>query len=158
MRLVSRKMILPTLLAVLVIVSSVVYSHCQIPCGIYDDRARVEMLAEHITTIEKSVAAINELTAQAKPDQNQLIRWINNKDTHADAAAEIITYYFMAQRIKPVDTNAGKAYDEYIKRLTSLHRALVMFMKTKQSADPALTDGLRGLLVEFEKQYFKTGS
>jgi nickel superoxide dismutase len=28
---------------------------CEIPCGIYDDEMRINMIAEHITTIEKSV-------------------------------------------------------------------------------------------------------
>lgn len=29
-------------------------AHCEIPCGIYDDQMRVNMIGEHITTIEKS--------------------------------------------------------------------------------------------------------
>ncbi len=26
-------------------------AHCEIPCGIYDDEMRINMIAEHITTI-----------------------------------------------------------------------------------------------------------
>ena len=31
------------------------FAHCQIPCGIYDDKMRFTMMAEHVTTIEKSM-------------------------------------------------------------------------------------------------------
>lgn len=37
------------------------WAHCQIPCGIYDDAARFKALAEHITTIEKSITEIGTL-------------------------------------------------------------------------------------------------
>ncbi|MDY6953871.1 MAG: superoxide dismutase [Ni], partial [Thermodesulfobacteriota bacterium] len=33
-------------------------AHCEIPCGIYDDQMRIDMIAEHITTIEKSMKQI----------------------------------------------------------------------------------------------------
>ena len=36
-------------------------AHCEIPCGIYDDEMRFGMMAEHITTIEKSIKQIIEL-------------------------------------------------------------------------------------------------
>jgi hypothetical protein len=44
-------------------VSLMVFSHCQIPCGIYDDQARLDMMAEHIGTIEKSINQVNEISA-----------------------------------------------------------------------------------------------
>jgi nickel superoxide dismutase len=31
---------------------------------------------------------------------NQLVRWIMNKETHADEIQRIVTQYFMTQRIK----------------------------------------------------------
>ena len=33
-------------------------AHCQIPCGIYDDHARVHAMLEDVTTIEKSLVLI----------------------------------------------------------------------------------------------------
>ena len=32
-----------------------IYSHCQIPCGIYDDLMRIHQMEEHVETIEKSM-------------------------------------------------------------------------------------------------------
>ena len=76
-------------------------AHCQIPCGIYDDAARLTLMKEHVTTIEKSMNEIARLTAASPKDPNQLVRWVNNKEVHADKLTEIVTCYFLAQRIKP---------------------------------------------------------
>ena len=134
--------------------ASIVYSHCQIPCGIYSDPARFDMIAEHITTIEKSMKQITELSKQDKPNMNQITRWVNNKENHADELSHIVTYYFMAQRIKPVDKTNGKAYHEYIKKLTLLHEILIYSMKAKQTTDLSNVEKLRSLLTEFRVAYF----
>ena len=36
-----------------IFISSLVYSHCQVPCGIYDDALRIHQIQEHIETITK---------------------------------------------------------------------------------------------------------
>jgi len=38
-------------IASVVALSSLAFAHCQVPCGIYDDQARLDALEEHITTI-----------------------------------------------------------------------------------------------------------
>ncbi|MBD3267287.1 superoxide dismutase, partial [bacterium] len=45
------------------------FSHCQIPCGIYGDDLRFSLMKEHITTMEKSMRLIKELSAD-NPDLN----------------------------------------------------------------------------------------
>jgi len=132
---------------------SIVYSHCQIPCGIYDDPTRFDMLAEHITTIEKSMKQITELSKQYKPNMNQIVRWVQNKENHADELSHIVTYYFMAQRVKPVDEADAKAYKKYVKQLTLLHKMLVYSMKAKQTTDLSNVEKLRTLLAEFKTDY-----
>jgi nickel superoxide dismutase len=77
-----------------------VWAHCQIPCGIYDDQLRTKLMAEDITTIEKSMQEIIRLSAQAKPDNNQLVRWVVNKEDHVARFNEIVTYYFKTQEHK----------------------------------------------------------
>jgi nickel superoxide dismutase len=129
-----------------------VYSHCQIPCGIYDDPARLKEIAEHITTIEKSMNQINELS-QAEPlNMNQVVRWINNKDLHADELSEIVTYYFMAQRIKSAEPGSAE-YEKYIRQITLLHDMLVTSMKCKQTTDLANVEKLKTLLEAFTQAY-----
>mgnify|MGYP001618166897 CR=1 FL=1 len=149
----NKKLVLGAVLVSAVVFGSLAYSHCQIPCGIYDDEARFGAIAEHITTIEKSMKEIESLSAQAKPNMNQIVRWVNNKDQHADELSEIVTYYFMAQRIKLPPEGDTKAYDDYVKKLTLLHRMLVDAMKAKQTTDLANVQELRSLLEEFHGVY-----
>lgn len=132
----------------------VVRSHCQIPCGIYDDPMRVQMIAEHITTIEKSMREIEQLSSADKPNMNQIVRWVSNKDAHADELSDIVTYYFMAQRLEPVDSAAGEEYDAYVGKLTLLHEMVYYSMKCKQTMDMANTAKLRELLEKFKVAYF----
>lgn len=139
-------------------ITSLVYSHCQIPCGIYDDPARLAAIAENITTIEKAMKSIEELSAQQKPNMNQIVRWVNVKDEHAEDIAHIVSYYFMAQRIKPVDKSDATGYEKYIKQLTLLHEMLVYSMKAKQTTDLANVEKLRSLLTDFRSAYLGEGT
>jgi len=151
---VRKKIAAAGIMATVAILVSIAYSHCQIPCGIYDDDARFDEMAEHITTIEKSMKLITELSAQDKPNMNQIVRWVNNKELHADELSEIVTYYFMAQRVKlPADGDA-KAQNDYVKKLTLLHRMLVYSMKAKQTTDLENVEQLKSTLNEFHKIYF----
>lgn len=134
--------------------ASMAYPHCQIPCGIYNDQARFDMVAEHIATIEKSMNMIRQLSKQDKPNMNQLVRWVKNKENHADEVSDIVTYYFMAQRIKPAFETNGKEYNEYVKKLTLLHKMLVYSMKAKQTTDLTNVEKLTSLLAEFHSAYF----
>ena len=129
-------------------------AHCQIPCGIFDDPARFVSMREHVTTIEKSMKQIVVTAAEDKAGVNQMVRWVNNKETHADELAEIVTYYFMAQRVKaPEDTSDEAAMKKYTGELLLLHKILVHAMKSKQSTDVTITKKLGELITEFEASY-----
>jgi nickel superoxide dismutase len=138
-------------------VTPFVYSHCQLPCGIYDDPARLAAIAENITTIEKAMKSIEELSAQPKPNMNQVVRWVNDKDEHAEDIAHIASYYFMAQRIKPVDKSDAAGYEKYVKQLTLLHEMIIYSTKAKQTTDLANVEKLRSLLGEFRIAYLGDG-
>ena len=142
-----------SILAVVAILASIAYSHCQIPCGIYDDEARFGAITEHITTIEKSMKEIERLSAEPKPNMNQIVRWVNTKELHADELSEIVTYYFMAQRVKLPADGDSKAQNQYVKKLTLLHRMLVYAMKAKQTTDMANVDKLKVAHDKFHKAY-----
>lgn len=129
-------------------------AHCEIPCGIYDDEARADMIAEHITTIEKSMNRITALSKEAPLNHNQIVRWVQNKESHADKLQNIATQYFMTQRIKPADGEDTEAYAAYIKKLALLHQMVVYAMKSKQTTDLANVEKLRSLLAEFRGEYF----
>jgi nickel superoxide dismutase len=152
----SRKMIFLLFFLILMIgfpFKQILFAHCQIPCGIYDDPMRFNMIAEHITTIEKSMNQIMELSKSNPVNYNQIVRWVNNKEKHADELSEIITYYFLAQRIKPVSVEEGDPYKSYLQKLEMLHLLLVNTMKTKQSTDLSIITALRDLSTRFQKAY-----
>ncbi len=152
-KLIDKKLLAAMLLVSAVLLGSLAYSHCQIPCGIYDDEARFNEMAEHITTIEKSMKEIVTLSADSKPNMNQVVRWVNNKDLHADELSEIVTYYFMAQRIKLPPEGDTKAYNAYVAKLALLHKMLVYSMKAKQTTDLTNVEELRTALDQFHKAY-----
>jgi nickel superoxide dismutase len=131
-----------------VLASANAWAHCEIPCGIYDDHMRIHMIEEHATTIEKSMNQIVELSGQTPANYNQLIRWVTNKEQHANELQEIVTQYFMTQRIKP-DAK------DYEKKVTLLHKMLLAAMKCKQTTDLANVKELRTLTTEFEGLYFE---
>lgn len=135
-----------TLLTLLLSLSTA-SAHCEIPCGIYDDSMRIKMIAEHIGTIEKSMGQITDLENANPSNSNQLVRWVMNKESHANELQEIVTQYFLTQRIKP-------GQDNYEKKLILLHQMLLAAMKSKQTVDLAHTAELKKLLGEFEKLYF----
>lgn len=143
-----------TLVAGLMIMGQPTFAHCEIPCGIYGDSIRLALIKEHITTIEKSMTMINELSAAEHPDYNQLVRWVVNKEEHAKKIQDIVSQYFLHQRIKPTDPADSEHYDKYIKELTLLHQTLVYAMKSKQSTDLTIIDSLNKTVDAFAKSYF----
>ena len=149
----KRIMVVGGAVLAVVALTSLVKSHCEIPCGIYDDDAGMKEIAEHIFTIEKSMKQIDYLSKQESPNWNQVTRWVNNKELHANKLNDIVTQYFMTQRIKPADSGDQAAYADYTKKLTLLHQMLVFSMKSKQTTDVAHTAKLRSLLGEFHNAY-----
>lgn len=127
-------------------------SHCEIPCGIYDDGMRIKLIREHIETIEKSMNMIKKLTGRDEKNYNQIVRWINNKEAHAEELQHIVYQYFMTQRIKPVaEDEAG--YGNYMEKLALLHRLLIGAMKSKQTLELDHIEEMRGLVDRFEEAY-----
>ncbi len=135
-------------LASLLFIVSNASAHCEIPCGIYDDEMRVDMILEHIVTIEKSMNQILYIQKKKDHNANQLVRWIMNKERHADKLQEIVSQYFMTQRIKP-DAK------DYEKKLGVLHKMLVYSMRCKQTTDLKHVKELRSLVEAFQKLYFE---
>jgi nickel superoxide dismutase len=130
-------------------------AHCQVPCGIYDDEARFKLLFEHVTTIEKAMKEIASLSGQSPVNYNQLVRWVMNKEKHAEEFSEILSYYFLAQRLVPRDADAGEARAVYLEQLELAQRLIVTVMKAKQTVDLAHVQSLRDLLTKLQNSYFK---
>lgn len=143
-----------TLLAAVMLVPASVWAHCEIPCGIYGDQMRIEQIAEDITTVEKSMKQIKELGQADEPNWNQLVRWVHNKEVHANKIQRVVSEYFLHQRVKPADPSDAAAYKEYTDQLVLLHQIAVHAMKAKQTTDLEHVAQLRSLLKKFQNAYF----
>ena len=136
----------------LMVTAANVAAHCEIPCGIYDDELRANLIYEHSVTIEKSMKKIAELSKQNPVNYNQLVRWVSNKEEHATIIQHIISQYFMTQRIKmPEDSDAKEAY---LNKLSLLHEMLILAMKSKQTTDIEYCNKMRQAIDNFSTAYF----
>ncbi len=126
-------------------------AHCEVPCGIYSDETVFTDLQTHLATIEKAMTEFNSLSTEPSKNANQLIRWINNKEIHATKIQEIVSQYFLTQRIKvdEADKNA------YMLKLTQLHQMTVLAMKCKQTTDLENAQKLHKVLDAFKASYEK---
>jgi hypothetical protein len=118
------------------------FAHCQVPCGIYDDPARIAAMREDAQTIAKAITSINELGA--KHDNlamNQAVRWINTKEDHASRIISTVSEYFLTQKLKPV-AMGEEGYDDYLQKLAAHHAVMRAAMTCKQTVDPASAEAL----------------
>jgi hypothetical protein len=112
------------------------------------------MIAEHIQTIEKAMQQVYALSGHTPQNMNQIVRWVTNKEKHAEEIQHIISQYFLTQRIKGPDSeNKGEA-ESYLKKLTLCHQILVLAMKCKQTTDLDNVKKLRSAAEGFKKAYF----
>lgn len=122
-------------------------AHCQIPCGIYDDHARVMSMLEDVETVMKSVTMIIELADKTDvQSRQQFVRWVTNKELHAQKIIETIADYFLTQRVKP-------DMEDYMDRLKMHHLVILNAMKVKQTADPKVVDMLGESVKALERYY-----
>ena len=114
-------------MGLIIVLPQSIHAHCQIPCGIYDDYSRVKSMLEDVATIEKSVKLIAELSVKTDAQsKNQLVRWVMNKEKHAQNIISTICDYFLTQRVKPKQ-------NDYTKRLKKHHKIIIAAMKAKQN-------------------------
>jgi len=117
-------------------------AHCQVPCGIYDDGARIIQMREDALTIRKAMTEMRRQHAAGTLEGfNQAARWVTVKEVHAHRIQEVASEYFLTQRVKA--TPAGESgHATYLAQLQGFHAVLVAAMKCKQQVDPVACDAL----------------
>jgi nickel superoxide dismutase len=149
------KPIYQNLIIPLLLLQGSLLAHCQVPCGIYNDAARIIQIQEDFSTIQKAMTKIKELSQQQDAtSMNQLTRWIITKEDHASKIQKVVSEYFLTQRIK-VKTE-GSEFDTYVKQATTLHQILVSAMKCKQTVDFGHVDEGLHQIETFIDLYFDT--
>lgn len=132
---------------------ALVGAHCEIPCGIYGDEGRFAALLEDVDTIEKSMNEIDKLSGESERNDNQIVRWVINKEHHADHIRDVVAQYFLAQRITEPAADDAAAMKAYTDKLVALHKIIRTAMKCKQTTDPANAQTLRDLVLAFQALY-----
>jgi len=131
--------------------------HCQIPCGIYGDTLRIDLMMEDADTIEKSMKTLTAMEGEDSPSRNQMVRWVVNKEEHAQKIQDQVAAYWLAQRVKaPKDGAEEGARERYVKQLVLMHGITVAAMKCKQTTDVGHVATLRKLALDFSETYFST--
>jgi len=126
-------------------------AHCQMPCGIYDDAARIKQLREDAATIDKAIHNIAELSGKTDAtSMNQLIRWVTTKEEHASHIITTVSEYFLAQRVKAA---GGADLEKYHQSLADHHAVIVAAMKCKQVPEKASVDALNAAINKIAVYY-----
>lgn len=142
--------------AIVLALPSTAAAHCQVPCGIYDDHARVHGMLEDVTTIAKAVGEIGALAKKSDAQSlNQATRWIMTKEQHATRIITTVSEYFLTQKIKPADPKDRRAWTKYVQLLTDHHRVMKLAMKAKQTVDGAVVAELRTAVKALEAHWPK---
>lgn len=132
-----------------VLIANFASAHCQVPCGIFDAELKFGELEQHVETIAKAGDQIRELSAKKEltaNDHQQLVRWVTNKESHAQKIIDEAANYFLAQRIKP-------GQDHYAEKLELLHHIMIHAMKTKQSIEAEAHEKLSKKIAAFKELY-----
>ena len=125
-------------------------SHCQMPCGIYHDDMVFDQIDQYVETMYKGISVINDSKFSTTKDRNETIRWVIQKEKASDEAAELITAYFLQQKIKPGEPDT-------VKRLTSAHLLLFQIVAIKQNVDLAMVKEFATEWDKFKLMFHREG-
>jgi nickel superoxide dismutase len=149
MRLAFRSALTAALLVTTpVVATSPALAHCQIPCGIYDDKRVFDELEEHVDTIKRSIEGLKDSTSS-----HDTVRWVINKESHAQKIQDQIAEYFFAQRIKAAAKDSAN-FESYQTSLELAHKIIVAAMKAKQSDEMKKAEALEAAVKAYRKHYF----
>jgi predicted type IV restriction endonuclease len=108
-----------------------------------------------VTTIKKAMVQIKEIYAAGTPgpqEMNQIVRWINTKEEHANKIITAVSEYCLCQRVKK---EVFASENDYVEALKSHHSVMQAAMKCKQTVDEAAVHALEHAVGDFEKMYVK---
>jgi nickel superoxide dismutase len=122
---------------------AVASAHCQVPCGIYDDQARIQEMLEDAATIRKAMKEVHALSGKTEAQSaNQRIRWTMTKEAHAANVIEVVSVYFLTQKTRIPAEGDASARKKYHARLEACHRVMHAAMRTRQTVEEATADAL----------------
>ncbi|MEM1221292.1 MAG: superoxide dismutase [Ni], partial [Verrucomicrobiota bacterium] len=104
-------------------------------------------MLEDAATVAKACKMIAELEGKTDPQSmQQVVRWVSNKESHAQKIIITMADYYLTQRVKP-------SQEDYVERLTKHHAIILAAMKAKQNADIKYADALSKAIKEIAVYY-----
>lgn len=114
--------------SVLTFLTSNLIAHCQMPCGIYHDNMVYDQIDQFVETVYKGITVLNESKFSTVREKNEFVRWVGEKEKSCNEAANLLTVFFLQQKIKPGE-------EDTVKRLVSAHKLLFLLVAIKQNTD-----------------------
>lgn len=103
-------------------------AHCQMPCGVYHDDMVYDQVDQFVETTFKGISVMNESKFSTVKDKNEFVRWVMQKEKMCNDTAELLTTYFLQQKIKPDEADT-------VKKLTAAHKLLFLLVAIKQNTE-----------------------
>lgn len=121
-------------------------AHCQMPCGIYHDEMVFNQIDQYIETMYKGITELKNSKFSTPFERNNFIRWVMLKDKASDEIANLITEYFLQQKIKPNEPDT-------VKRLVGAHNMLFELVAIKQNVDLKMLDAFADDWENFKQMF-----
>ncbi len=120
---------------------SLIFSHCQMPCGIYHDDMVFDQIDQYIETTAKGITILQDSKFSTTQNRNEFMRWVMQKENSSNEVANLLVTYFLQQKIKPDEEDTAK-------RVISAHKMLFWLVQIKQSSD---LEALNSFYEEWER-------
>lgn len=124
--------------------------HCQMPCGIYHDDIVFDEIDQYIETMHKGISVLTSSKFGDTKEKNEFIRWVVEKEKASDTVAELITRYFLQQKIKPGEPDT-------VKKVTSAHLLLFTLVGIKQNTALSFVEDFAKEWEKFKLMFHREG-
>lgn len=125
-------------------------AHCQMPCGIYHDDMMYDRIDQYVETMYKGVSILKSSKFSDAKERNEFVRWVMQKDQASDEVANLITQYFLQQKIKPGE-------EDTTKRLIAAHNLLYQTVCIKQAVDLKFVEDFSDQWEKFKLMFHREG-
>lgn len=125
-------------------------SHCQMPCGIYNDSMIYDKIDQYVETMYKGDTMLTHNKFQSSWDRNEFVRWVMTKDKMTDEIAELLMSYFLQQKIKPDEEDTAE-------KLKSVHKMMFMLVQIKQNTDRKFVENFNDEWAKFKVMFHVEG-
>ena len=146
----KRNLLISTIALTLCCYANKGYTHCQMPCGIYHDNMVFDQIDQYVETMYKGISVLKTNKFDTVRERNEFVRWVIQKEKASDEVSEIISTYFLQQKIKPDE-------EDTVKRVVSAHKLLFLAVQIKQNVDIKILENFADEWEDFKQMFHVVG-